>query len=170
MVIVTKEENALSNHMISLEGVSHCSHEEADTQICVHVRHSAQDGSKSLLVKASDTYILVIAISVMATLQAIGLQQLWIAFGQGRNMRLIPAHELYRSIGHEKGRSLHSFMPSLVVMWSQPSVAKERNLRGRPGTCVLMLLMYLLDSAITPQVASLNDNEVDILERRLIWL
>ena len=151
MVIVTKEENALNNHMISLEGVPRCSHEEADTRICVHVRHAAQEGSKSLLVKASDTDILVVTISVMPTLQTIGLQQLWIAFGQGRNMRWIHAHELYRSIGPEKGRALHSFMPSLVVMWSQPSVAKERNLRGRPGTCVLMLLMYLLDSASTPK-------------------
>ena len=96
MVIVTKEENALSNHTISLEGGSPCSHDEADTRICVH---AAQEGSKSLLVKASDTDILVIAISVMPTLQAMGLQQLWIAFGQDRNMRWIPAHELYRSIG-----------------------------------------------------------------------
>ena len=150
MVIVTKEENALSNHTISLEGVSRCSHEEADTRICEHVRNAAQEGSKSLLVKASDTDILV-TISVMPTLQTIGLQQLWIAFGQGRNMRWIHAHELYRSIGPEKGRALHSFMPSLVVMWSQPYVAKERNLRGRPGTCVLMLLMYLLESASNPK-------------------
>ena len=41
MVIVTKEENALSNHTISLEGVSPCSHEEADTQIFVNARHAA---------------------------------------------------------------------------------------------------------------------------------
>ena len=42
MVIVTKEENVLSNHMISLEDVSPCSHEEADTRIFVHTRHAAQ--------------------------------------------------------------------------------------------------------------------------------
>ena len=106
MMIVTKEDNALSNHTISLElveGVSLCSHEEADTRIFVH---AAQEGSKHMLVKASDTDILVIAISVMPTLQAIGLPQLWIAFGQGGNMRWIPAHELYRSIGPEKGRGI----------------------------------------------------------------
>ena len=69
MVIVTKEKNALS-------------HEEADTRIFVH---AAQEGNTSLLVKASDTDILVtIAISVMPILQAIGLQLLWIALGQGR--------------------------------------------------------------------------------------
>ena len=50
MVIVTKEENALSNHKISLEGVSPCSHEEADTRFYVH---AAQEG-KSMLVKAGN--------------------------------------------------------------------------------------------------------------------
>ena len=106
-----------------------------------------------MLVNASDTDIIVIAISVMPTLQAIGLQQqLWIALGQGTNMRWIPAHELYRSIGPEKGRGNIFSMPSLVVMWSQPSVEKERNLLGRSGTCVLRLLIYLLDSATTPQL------------------
>ena len=104
MVIVTKEENAFSNHTISIEGVSPCSHEEADTRIFVHARHAVQEGSKYMFVKASDTDILVIATSVMPALQAICLQQLWIAFGQGRNMRWIPAHELYRSIEPEKGR------------------------------------------------------------------
>ena len=115
VMIVTTEENALSNNTISLEGVSPCSHKEADTRIFVH---AAQEGSKSLLVKASDTDILVIAISVMPTLQAICLQQLWIAFGQGRNMRWIPAHELYRSIGTEKGRGItffHAFIDCDVV-------------------------------------------------------
>ena len=125
MVIMTKEENALSNHTISLRGVSPCSHEEADTRIFVCVRHAAQESSKSVLVKASDTDILVIAISVIPSLQMIGMQQLWIAFGQGRNMRWIPVHELYRAIGLRKAGELPYFMPPLVVMWSQPSMVKE---------------------------------------------
>ena len=43
-------------------------------------------------------------------------------------------------------------MPSLDVMWHQPSVVKERNLHGRHGTCELRLMMYLLDSASIPQL------------------
>ena len=74
MVIVTKEENALSNHTISIEDVSPCSHREADTQICVHARH-AQEGTKSLLVKANDTDILVKAFSVMSTLDMFARKQ-----------------------------------------------------------------------------------------------
>ena len=51
-----------------------------------------------------------------------------------------------------KAEELHYFMPSIVVMWSQPSLVKEINLHGRPGTCVPRLLMALLDSASTPMV------------------
>ena len=51
-----------------------------------------------------------------------------------------------------KAEELHSFMPSLVVMLSHSSVVKERNLHDRPGTCVLRLLMFLLDSASTHQL------------------
>ena len=93
--------------------MSPCSHEEADTQICVHARHAAQEGSKSLLVKASGYGYPRHSFSVMST-----LQQLWLSFGQGRNMRWIPAHELYRSIGPEKGRGItlfHAFTVCDVV-------------------------------------------------------
>ena len=60
-----------------------------------------------------------------------------------------------------KAEELPSFMPSLIAMWSQPSVVKEINLH------VLRLLMYLLDSASTPTV---NDNEVDILEKFVVMM
>ena len=143
MVIVTKEDNVLSNHTNSLEGVSPCSHEEADTRIFVHARHAAQEGSKSVLVKASDTDILVIAISTMPTLQAIGLQQLWVAFVQGRNMRWIPVHELYRSVGPEKGRGIilvHAFTSCDVV--SAFRGKGKKSAWQTPGTCVLRLLVF----------------------------
>ena len=118
-------------------------HEEADTRICVHARHATQEGSTSLLVKASDTYILVIAISVMPTLQAIGLSHLLIVFGQSRNMRWIPAHELHRSIGSEKDRGItlfHAFISCDVF---------DRRSQYPP---------------------TVNDNEMDILEKSLVMM
>ena len=51
-----------------------------------------------------------------------------------------------------KVEELHNVMYSLVVMWSQPSVVKEINQHGKHGTCVLMLLMYLLDAVSTLQL------------------
>ena len=65
VVIVTKEEDAVSNHTINLAGVAPCSHEESDTRIFVHDRHATEAGSKAIMVKASDTDVLVIAVSVL---------------------------------------------------------------------------------------------------------
>ena len=166
MVIVTKEENVLSNHTISLEGVSPCSHEEADTRIFVHARHAAPDGSKSMLVKASDTDILVIAISTMPTLQAIVLQQLWVAFVQGRNMRWIPVHELYRSVGHEKGRGItlvHTVTSCDVV--SAFRGKGKKSARQTWDMCAEASGVFARLSQYPPTV---NDYEMDILEKFVV--
>lgn len=76
MIIVTKEEAAASNHPISLVRMTPCSHEEADTRIFVHARQAVEEGCKSILIKANDTEVLIKVVSVMPTLQEIGLQQL----------------------------------------------------------------------------------------------
>ena len=83
VVIVTKEEDAVSTHTISLEGLATCSHEQADTRIFVHARHAAEEDSNILMVKANDTDVLVIAVSILPGPQEVGLQQLRIAFGKG---------------------------------------------------------------------------------------
>ncbi|KAJ8333969.1 hypothetical protein SKAU_G00412880 [Synaphobranchus kaupii] len=61
IIIVTKEEDAASNHLISLAKMAPCSHEEADTRIFVHARQAVEEGCKSILIKANDTDVLVIA-------------------------------------------------------------------------------------------------------------
>ncbi|KAJ8405154.1 hypothetical protein AAFF_G00321450 [Aldrovandia affinis] len=81
VIIVTKEEDAVSDRTINLAGVAPCSHEEADTRIFLHARHATEAGSKVIMVKASDTDVVVIAVSVLQALQELGLQQLWVAFG-----------------------------------------------------------------------------------------
>lgn len=54
VLIVTKEEQAVSNQSINLDEVSSCPHEEADTRIFVHAKHAVQNGSKNIMIKASD--------------------------------------------------------------------------------------------------------------------
>lgn len=83
MVIITKEDDTFSNQTISLDEVALCSQKEADMWIFVHAKNVAEEGSRLLIIKASDTDILVITVSVLPSLQEIGLQQLWIAFVQG---------------------------------------------------------------------------------------
>lgn len=82
-IIVTKGTQALSNHELSLFEPDKCSHEEAD-RIFVHARYAAGQGSKSIMVKANDTDVLVIGMSVFPTLQDMGLQQLWLHLAKVR--------------------------------------------------------------------------------------
>ena len=50
-------------------------HEEADSCIFVHVRHAELNSSKALMIKANDTDVVVIAISVMRSLNELGLEK-----------------------------------------------------------------------------------------------
>ena len=65
-VIVTKDDTALSNHDVSLAEVSPCSHEEADTRIFVHARQAAVEGYTTLMIKANDIDVVVVAYSCHA--------------------------------------------------------------------------------------------------------
>lgn len=117
-VIVTKGEDAISNTRKSLDAVSPCCHEEADCRIFVHARDATTDGSKSIIIKANDTDVLVIAISVLPSLQELGLEKMWIAFGQGAKMRWIPVYEVVSAIGLEKAGGIpyfHAFTGCDVV-------------------------------------------------------
>ena len=78
----------MSNQHISLEGIAPCNHEEADSRLYLHARHAVAQGNTSLIIKASDTDVHVIAINVFQILNDIGLGlilvlKLWNAFGQG---------------------------------------------------------------------------------------
>lgn len=77
IVIVTRGKDALVNQQMVLDDISPCSHEEADTRIFVHAKSAVLQGSKSLMIKANDTDIVVLAVSVMMPLKEMGLDQLW---------------------------------------------------------------------------------------------
>lgn len=66
----------MSNKRKSLDGLAPCCHEEADARIFVHARDATLDGSKSLIVKANDTDVVIIAISVLPSLQQLGLESM----------------------------------------------------------------------------------------------
>jgi hypothetical protein len=76
VVVVTKGENALTNQPMSLDDLSPCNHEEADSRIFVHARDVVKKGSTSIMIKANDTDVVVIAVSVMLLLMESGLEQL----------------------------------------------------------------------------------------------
>ena len=92
--IVTKEEQALSTQVINLDHLVPCSHEEADTRIFVHAKHAVMEGNQTLMVKANNTDVVVVAVSILPSLLELGLQKLWIAFGHGKHMKWIPIHDM----------------------------------------------------------------------------
>ena len=74
----------------------------------VHARDATSQGSKSITIKANDTDV-VIAVSTMPSLQELGLEKLWIAFGQGASAQWISVHEMVSSIKPEKVGGIHFF-------------------------------------------------------------
>jgi len=130
-IIVTRGDNAISNKVRSLDAVAPCSHEEADTRVFVHARDATSQGSKSITIKANDTNVVVIAVSTMPSLQELGLEKLWIAFGQGASAWWIPVHEVVSSIGPEKVGGImffHAFTGCDVVSLS--------GFRGKGKNCM----------------------------------
>ena len=108
-------------------------HEEADTGIFVNARLAIDEGSTVIVVKASDTNVLVIAVGVLPSLPKIGLQHLWIAFGQGRNLRWIPVHDLYLFIATQKSKGLLFSMPSPAAMLFQPFAERKEDCLANLG-------------------------------------
>ena len=85
------------------------SHEEADTRLILHSFNASQNASKSIAIRTVDTDVVVLAISFFKDLL---VDELWIHFGVGKNVRLIPAHELSSILGPDKCKALpvfHSF-------------------------------------------------------------
>ena len=109
LVIVTKGPAVLSTHETGLQGLDKCSHEEDDSRIFVHAKYSAEHGSKAIMIKANDTDVVVIALSAFPTLRIWGLEQLWVAFGQGQSLRWISVHDLCHYVDQEKVKGILFF-------------------------------------------------------------
>ena len=65
----------------------------------MHARDAAIEGSIALVIKANDTDIVKIAVSVLPQLQEIDVETLWTAFGHGVGMKWIPIHDLLNAVG-----------------------------------------------------------------------
>ena len=118
IVIVTKGDDAMAPQPKSLSDITPCSHEEAGSRIFVHAKSIAVEGNKSLIIKENDTDVVVIAMSVMLSLKEIGLEYLWIAYGQGKNTRWIPIHQLVENVGTSRSSGMpffHAFTGCDVV-------------------------------------------------------
>ena len=73
-----------------------CSHEEADTRLLFH-------GYRKLMVYATDTDVVVIAIAVASVLENC---EIWVAFGHGSKVRYIPCHQIAVNLGSDTSMGL----------------------------------------------------------------
>eukprot|EP00794_Sanderia_malayensis_P013411 gene13411-14786_t len=85
---VTTNGEAIDNQQISPNN-----HEEADTRIFVHVKNLSSSGHQNVTIK---TDVVVIATSLFPE---IGLVQLWIEFGTGKDKRWLPIHDYANALG-----------------------------------------------------------------------
>ena len=81
MAVVTKGPDVLNTSETSLDSLNICFHEEANNRIFVCARFATEEGSKAIMIKSTDTDVFLIALSNFPSLQGLGLQQLWVAFG-----------------------------------------------------------------------------------------
>ncbi len=113
-IIVTKGEDAVCNTARDRSGLSPCRHVEADTRLFVHTKDAVLEGYKTVIIKANDTDVVVIAVSVFSSLEELGLLKLWVAYGQGANARWIPIHDIVSAMGpRNQVRCLFLSPPSL---------------------------------------------------------
>ena len=84
-------------------------HEEADTRVFVHVADMLHRGHTSIMVRTTDSDVVIIAVSVVQHLRSLGLQELWVAYGTGASFRYIPAHNVARHLGDARSLGLLTF-------------------------------------------------------------
>ncbi len=120
------------------------------------------------MIKACDTDILVLAVSVFETLQDAGLEELWIEFGQGQSIRWLPVHDMVEHIGPEKSRGhTFSFTPSLAVMSYQPFVVKAKSCMANMGMCPEVSHVFQKLSQYPPVT---DDADLSVIEKFVITM
>ena len=103
LLISTESEKVLSNKPFDVSALQPCNHAEADTSIILHLAHASSQGHDKAFVRTVDSDIVVLAI---AFYEQLGLSELWIGFGSGKNHRDIPVHSIYAQLGPSKSLAL----------------------------------------------------------------
>ena len=105
-VISTADVDVISSSTIDKAGLAPCNHEEADTRIFVHARHASLNGIKKILIRTVDADVVILAIAFAKKLE---VEELWVAFGVGKNLRYHPIHEIASSLTTQQREGLPFF-------------------------------------------------------------
>ena len=91
---------------VDKSGISPCIHEEGDTMVLLHAAHAARMGCSKILIRIVDTDVVVLAVAYAAKM---GIEELWVAFGVGKNYRNIAAHRIATHLGPDMCAALPFF-------------------------------------------------------------
>ena len=94
-ILCTKLSHVVSNTRSLTDNLQPCSQEEADTRLLLHVRDIASSGLRKIMIIASDTDVVVIALYIFHSLF---IEELWIKFGAGKP-RWLPIHRYGALLG-----------------------------------------------------------------------
>ena len=95
--VTTFDETILAvPHSKDITSISPCTQEEADTRILLHVEDCAKEGHKKILIRTTDTDVLILAILCY---QMADVKELWVGFGVGKHFKYIAAHEIATKLG-----------------------------------------------------------------------
>jgi hypothetical protein len=88
-----------------------CNHEEADTNIVVHLRHALNtEDTVTALVRTVDTDVVAILVGKFYDMKAVNPDvNILVAFGMGRNFKFLGINRICASLGLQKSRSLPVF-------------------------------------------------------------
>ena len=86
--------------------ISPCYHEEADTRLILHAYDCTSKNLTKLLIRTVDTEEVVLAITFFCKLSA---EEMWVAFGVGKNYRVLAIHELINILGQHRAEALTGF-------------------------------------------------------------
>ena len=139
---------------------------EADPRIFLHVTDAVNHGCCKIVIRAVDTDVFILAITAA---QQLTINELWLAFGAGKNFRYFPAHEIARALGPEKSIALpfaHAFSGcdtvSCFAVHGKKSVWETWNIFNEITSVICIL-------ASTPDSSSITD-QLEVLECFVVLL
>ena len=107
LLISTESKNVLSNKPFDVSELQPCNYTEADTRIILCLAHASSQGHDKIFVRTVDGDIVVLAIAFYE--QQLGLSELWIGFGSGKNYRDIPVYSIHAQLGPSKSLAVPLF-------------------------------------------------------------
>ena len=106
VVLVTYGKQVRCSESADVEGLSPCSHEEADNRMLLHAADGARRGYKKVLIRTVDTDVVVLCVSLA---EKLGCECLWIAFGTGKSFRYINTTAVAEALGQQRCEVLSVF-------------------------------------------------------------